>query len=265
MESLPEEADAEAYDKLPIADFGEAYMRGLGWTKGQGVGRRQVGPAIPYVFLQRAHRLGLGAEQAAPEVPPCPFLSACPFLPSVQWFAWFTAELSESYFYFRITSISAPAFQAMNMLRRQKAVDRISSCDVSQVDVETYWQQEKRTRHVKPGESRQEKQHQVFIDKDGRQKHVVTLDDKLVDAVRLGVHPGKTMHILGGRHEGLACEVRHGTIFHSRILGFGLLQIRTTTSLPYLGATVLALGRLQSLTCMFDFESQASQSRHARS
>lgn len=133
MESLPEEADADAYAAMPIAEFGAAMMRGMGWMEGQGVGRRQAGPSTPIQYVQRPHRLGLGAQPAAPE--------------------------------------------------------------------------EKSKRHVKPGESRQEKQHQVFIDKDGRQKHVVTLDDKLVDAVKLGVHPGKTMHILAGRHEGLACEV----------------------------------------------------------
>ena len=34
----------------------------------QGVGRRKVGPAQPFQYVQRPHRLGLGAEPAKPEV-----------------------------------------------------------------------------------------------------------------------------------------------------------------------------------------------------
>lgn len=62
-------------------------------------------------------------------------------------------------------------------------------------------------KHIKSGESREGKAHKVFLDAEGRQKHVITLDDKLVDAVKKGVHPGKTMYFLTGRHQGLACEV----------------------------------------------------------
>jgi hypothetical protein len=34
----------------------------------QGVGRRKVGPSQPFQYVQRPHRLGLGAEPAKPEV-----------------------------------------------------------------------------------------------------------------------------------------------------------------------------------------------------
>ena len=44
--------------------------------------------------------------------------------------------------------------------------------------------QESRKRHIKPGESREAKQHKVFIDEEGRQRHVMSLDDKLVGVVR---------------------------------------------------------------------------------
>ena len=44
--------------------------------------------------------------------------------------------------------------------------------------------QESKKRHIKPGESREAKQHKVFIDEEGRQRHVMSLDDKLVGVVR---------------------------------------------------------------------------------
>ncbi len=67
---LPAEADAAAYEAMPIEEFGAAMMRGMGWTEGQGVGRRKSGPAKPFQYVQRPHRLGLGAEPAKPEVHP---------------------------------------------------------------------------------------------------------------------------------------------------------------------------------------------------
>ena len=78
-------------------------------------------------------------------------------------------------------------------------------------------------RHIKPGESREGKAHKVFIDAEGRQKHVVGLDDRLVDAVKRGVQPGKTMHFLSGRHQGLTCEVKP-TSFSSKVDAWHRLQ-----------------------------------------
>lgn len=43
-----------------------------------------------------------------------------------------------------------------------------------------YMLQESSKRHVKPGETRAGKEHKVYIDAEGRQRHVMTLDDKLV-------------------------------------------------------------------------------------
>jgi G patch domain/KOW motif-containing protein len=68
MGLLPEEADAAAYEAMPIAEFGAAMMRGMGWSEGKGVGRRQVGPTTPFQYVQRPQRLGLGAQPAAPQV-----------------------------------------------------------------------------------------------------------------------------------------------------------------------------------------------------
>eukprot|EP00983_Pelagomonas_calceolata_P079802 1154872-Pelagomonas_calceolata.AAC.1 len=46
-------------------------------------------------------------------------------------------------------------------------------------------------------------------DAEGRQRHIRTLDEKLVhrSEVALGPRPGKVMQIVGGRHMGLACRV----------------------------------------------------------
>ncbi len=78
-------------------------------------------------------------------------------------------------------------------------------------------------RHIKPGEIREGKAHRVFIDAEGRQRHVIGLVDKLVDAVKHGVQPGKTMHFLSGRHQGLTCEVKPSS-FSSKVGGHHDLQ-----------------------------------------
>jgi hypothetical protein len=51
----------QAYETMPIEEFGMAMLRGMGWSEGMGVGRnRKVAEAIEY--LKRPERLGLGAQ-----------------------------------------------------------------------------------------------------------------------------------------------------------------------------------------------------------
>lgn len=53
------------YESLPVEQFGKALLRGLGWSEGEGVGRkRQV--VEPKQVIRRPDRLGLGANPAAP-------------------------------------------------------------------------------------------------------------------------------------------------------------------------------------------------------
>lgn len=53
------------YESLPVEEFGKALLRGLGWSDGQGVGRkRQL--VEPKQTVRRPERLGLGANPAAP-------------------------------------------------------------------------------------------------------------------------------------------------------------------------------------------------------
>ena len=63
VEDLPEEASMEAYESMPIEDFGAAMLRGMGWKEGEGVGRNaKSGRADPVEFVPRMGRLGLGAD-----------------------------------------------------------------------------------------------------------------------------------------------------------------------------------------------------------
>lgn len=51
----------QAYEAMPIEEFGRAMLRGMGWEEGMGVGRnRKQVDAIEYV--RRPERLGLGAQ-----------------------------------------------------------------------------------------------------------------------------------------------------------------------------------------------------------
>ena len=58
-----EETTKEAYESMPIEDFGKAYLRGLGWEEGKPVGTG-AGQAIvePIEYVPRPQLLGLGAQ-----------------------------------------------------------------------------------------------------------------------------------------------------------------------------------------------------------
>ena len=55
-------AEFEAYESMPIEDFGKAYLRGLGWKEGGAVGNDPNAPAVEAIeYVPRPDRLGLGA------------------------------------------------------------------------------------------------------------------------------------------------------------------------------------------------------------
>jgi len=63
LASRPDEADEEAYEDMPIEDFGTAMLRGMGWTPGTAIGLNNKGLAEPIEFVKRpGYRLGLGAQ-----------------------------------------------------------------------------------------------------------------------------------------------------------------------------------------------------------
>ena len=64
MLTLPDSASLESYEDLPVEDFGEALLRGMGWEKGKPIGRNSKIVVAPIEYVKRAGRLGLGADPA---------------------------------------------------------------------------------------------------------------------------------------------------------------------------------------------------------
>lgn len=58
---------ADTWDAMPIAQFGSALLRGMGWKPGKAIGLNAKGPAAAVEYVPRHHRLGLGATPKAPE------------------------------------------------------------------------------------------------------------------------------------------------------------------------------------------------------
>jgi hypothetical protein len=65
LEALPSEADLEAYESMPVEAFGEALLRGMGWSEGQSIGRSTKGEVAVKELVRRPARLGLGAKPVA--------------------------------------------------------------------------------------------------------------------------------------------------------------------------------------------------------
>jgi hypothetical protein len=65
----PQEADVNdsTWEAMPIAQFGSALLRGMGWKPGKGIGLNAKGAATAIEYVPRNHRLGLGATPKAPE------------------------------------------------------------------------------------------------------------------------------------------------------------------------------------------------------
>ena len=69
IEQRPVESSLEDYSRTPIAQFGEAMLRGMGWQKGEAIGGVNKGLATPTQFVPRFDRRGLGATAKAPPPP----------------------------------------------------------------------------------------------------------------------------------------------------------------------------------------------------
>lgn len=65
----------------------------------------------------------------------------------------------------------------------------------------------KEKRFVKPGESRQPKADMIYVDDQGRQRHVKKVGEKLVERGPSGLAKGAVVAITSGRHEGLYAKV----------------------------------------------------------
>jgi hypothetical protein len=62
VEMRPPEVTMDIYDKVPVSQFGEALLRGMGWSEGQAIGKNHTVPAEVIVFPKRPPRLGIGAK-----------------------------------------------------------------------------------------------------------------------------------------------------------------------------------------------------------
>ena len=66
VEGSSQQATLDDYESMPIADFGAAMLRGMGWEEGKPVGRNSKGMVAAVEFVPRPGRLGLGASRRAP-------------------------------------------------------------------------------------------------------------------------------------------------------------------------------------------------------
>jgi G-patch domain len=67
------DAETEAYERMPIDEFGKSVLAKLGWQEGKAIGRSnmQQGNSAkitqPIEYIPRQHRLGLGAKPLSKE------------------------------------------------------------------------------------------------------------------------------------------------------------------------------------------------------
>ncbi|GAA6038459.1 hypothetical protein JCM8097_007662 [Rhodosporidiobolus ruineniae] len=65
VESRPDEASLEDYDRVPVGSFGLAMLRGMGWQPGQAASRTGRGAVEAHVPSSRPALLGIGAKPMA--------------------------------------------------------------------------------------------------------------------------------------------------------------------------------------------------------
>ena len=131
-----DEADTDAYAKMPIEDFGKAYLRGYNWNEGAGLGKDGKGAVEPIEYVPRPQLLGLGAQPKAPD---------------------------EGH--------------------------------------------GKKKKFIKPGESREPKKDMIYVDDQGRQRHVKKVGEKLTERGPSGFNKGAVVAITSGPHEGLYARI----------------------------------------------------------
>ncbi|KAL7414114.1 DExH-box splicing factor binding site-domain-containing protein [Mrakia frigida] len=69
VDSRPDESNASDYARVPVANFGLALLKGMGWKEGQAASKHRKGLEQAYVPKARPALLGIGAtERAVPEL-----------------------------------------------------------------------------------------------------------------------------------------------------------------------------------------------------
>jgi len=62
LEGLADDVSQDAYDRVPIEDFGKNILSGLGWREGEAIGNSSKALNKPILYLPRQKGLGLGAK-----------------------------------------------------------------------------------------------------------------------------------------------------------------------------------------------------------
>ncbi|KAJ9054821.1 DNA primase large subunit Spp2 [Entomophthora muscae] len=71
IDSRPDECTLEDYERVPVQDFGEALLRGMGWKDGEPIGLKKRGGTYEAIGFERRERLlGLGAKPKPPHLDP---------------------------------------------------------------------------------------------------------------------------------------------------------------------------------------------------
>ncbi|XP_061760085.1 G-patch domain and KOW motifs-containing protein [Nerophis ophidion] len=65
VELRPEPSTDEDYERVPVDGYGLALLKGMGWKKGEGIGRTFKQDVKPYEYKPRVIGLGLGADRSA--------------------------------------------------------------------------------------------------------------------------------------------------------------------------------------------------------
>ncbi|KAI0050202.1 hypothetical protein FA95DRAFT_662075 [Auriscalpium vulgare] len=63
VDVLPREASLADYERVPVAQFGAALLRGMGWTEGAAASRTRKGLVEPWLPAARPALLGIGARE----------------------------------------------------------------------------------------------------------------------------------------------------------------------------------------------------------
>ncbi|XP_077432397.1 G-patch domain and KOW motifs-containing protein [Vanacampus margaritifer] len=61
----PQPSTDEDYERVPVEGYGLAILKGMGWKKGEGIGRTFKQDVKPYEYKPRVIGLGLGADRSA--------------------------------------------------------------------------------------------------------------------------------------------------------------------------------------------------------
>ncbi|KAI0826318.1 DExH-box splicing factor binding site-domain-containing protein [Irpex lacteus] len=63
VEELPDLPTLDDYERVPVAQFGAALLRGMGWKEGTAASRKGKGPVEPWLPQARPALLGIGAKE----------------------------------------------------------------------------------------------------------------------------------------------------------------------------------------------------------